>query len=340
MLEKKIISTQELAKFGSTANLNEQAKTLVKEQTNSWELAANNYFGLTRVAIKTFDFNRFKITAQFNPKRIRSSAAKTDAKSIAERPCFLCTENLPSQQKGILFQNNYLILTNPYPIFPEHLTISQLYHTPQQILPHFSEMLDLSHELSVFTVFYNGPQTGASAPDHFHFQAGTKGIMPVEQEFSLLEKQSSEVLFQNEKLKMVAVENYLRRFIAIISKDKNEILQKFEFLHKKLKAARGEEPMMNILSNFANDTWRIIIFPREKQRPSHYYRNDVNRILVSPAAVELGGILILPEKDDFERITKKEIEEIYGEVTLNEKEFREICAELKTHQHPPGPRAD
>jgi len=187
----------------------------------------------------------------------------------------------------------------------------------------------LSKELHDFTLFYNGPKCGASAPDHFHFQAGIKGVMPVEQEFSFLEKQFSEVLFQNQKLKIVAVENYLRRFIAIISKDKNEILQKFEFLYKNLNTNSAEEPMMNILSNFENDNWRIIIFPREKQRPSHYYRNDENQILVSPAAAELGGILILPNKEDFEKITQKEIEEIYGEVTVNKQEFRELCVNFK-----------
>ncbi len=120
------------------------------------------------------------------------------------------------------------------------------------------------------------------------------------------------------------MENYLRRFIAIISKDKNEILQKFEFLYKNLNTNSAEEPMMNILSNFENDKWRIIIFPRAKQRPSHYYQNDENHILVSPAAAELGGILILPNKEDFEKITQKEVEEIYGEVTLNGYDFAKL----------------
>jgi ATP adenylyltransferase/5',5'''-P-1,P-4-tetraphosphate phosphorylase II len=338
VIVEKIISQEELFKFGATGSLNEQVKSLAAQQKATWETVAKNYAALNNIRTRTFGFGHFNIIAQYNPGRIRSSAAKTDAKSIAKRPCFLCVENLPPEQKGILFQNNYLILTNPYPIFSEHLTISRLDHTPQHILPHFFEMLDLSKKLHSFTLFYNGPKCGASAPDHFHFQAGLKGIMPVEQEFSFLEKRFSEVLFQNEKLKTVAVKNYLRYFIAIISKDKNEIQQEFEFLHKNLKTSENDdEPMMNILSNFENDIWRVIIFPREKQRPSHFYRNDEHRILVSPAAAELGGILILPEKEDFEKITKKEIEEIYGEVTLDKKEFWEICSKLKTRQHSPRP---
>jgi hypothetical protein len=31
-------------------------------------------------------------------------------------------------------------------------------------------------------IFYNGPQCGASAPDHLHFQAGNRGFLPIERD--------------------------------------------------------------------------------------------------------------------------------------------------------------
>lgn len=329
MLQQKIISLQELTRFGNVSTLNEQAKTLVKEQDNSWNLAANNYFGLTRAKYKTFEFGHFKIIAQHNPERIRSSAAKTDAKTIEERPCFLCLENLPPEQKGILFQKDYIILTNPFPIFPQHLTIPGLKHVPQRILNHFTEMLDLSRELTNFTVFYNGQQTGATAPDHFHFQAGTKGIMPVEQEFNLLVKNQAEILLQTDNTKVIAVENYLRPFIGIISNNKKAIRQQFETIFQILQTKNDEEPKLNVLCNFENENWRVIIFPREKQRPCHFYLEDDSKIVVGPAAVEFGGLLILPRKEDFDKITHKEIEEIYGEVAVNKHLFQNLCNTLK-----------
>nr|MBD3623528.1 DUF4922 domain-containing protein [Sunxiuqinia sp.] len=60
-------------------------KDLIQQQKREWELARINYFGLEKVESKAFDFDGFKILAQYNPARIRSSAAKTDAKSIARR---------------------------------------------------------------------------------------------------------------------------------------------------------------------------------------------------------------------------------------------------------------
>ena len=33
-----------------------------------------------------------------------------------------------------------------------------------------------------YTLFYNGPRSGASAPDHMHFQVGTRDFMPIDHE--------------------------------------------------------------------------------------------------------------------------------------------------------------
>lgn len=329
---EKIISPDELSHFGKVDNLNEQARTLVAQQKSTWETAGKNYEAIGRIQNRTFDFGHFRIETQFNAERIRSSAAKTDAKSISERPCFLCVENLPALQKAIHFQKRYLILTNPFPIFPVHLTIPKLEHTPQEISGHFSDLLELGSNLSDFTLFYNGPQCGASAPDHFHFQAVIKNSLPVENEFETLEKQFSEVISEHKNLKIFAVENYLRRFIAIVSGDKKEIAEKFELLYKSLEAEGNNEPMLNILCCFQDEKWRIIIFPREKQRPSHFFRTDEKQLLVSPAAVEMGGVLVLPGEEDFRKITKKEIKEIYEEVTVSGNKFKNLVRILK-EQH-------
>lgn len=324
MITYKIISLQELSKFGSVNNLNVQVLALLEQQKTTWEVARKNFKALEHVQTKTFDFGHFKIITQFNAERIRSSAAKTDEKSIAERPCFLCPENLPKEQKGLLFQNKYLILINPYPIFSKHLTISKPEHTPQQIDVHFNEMLELSRELDLFTIFYNGPKCGASAPDHFHFQAIGKGNLKVEQEIELLENKYSEVLVEYENSKVIAVENYLRRFVAIISPDQEFIQKKFTQIYEALDKKRGEEPMMNVLCNFNENKWRVIIFPRTNQRSSHFFRSDEKKLLVSPAAVEMGGILVLPREEDFKKITKKEVAEIYDEVTITRKQFKRL----------------
>jgi len=329
-LETKIISVKELEKFGPVENLNEQVISLMEQQKATWETATRNYEALNRLKTRTFDFGHLKIIAQFNAERIRSSAAKTDAKSIADRPCFLCLKNLHSEQKGIMFQNKYIILVNPYPIFQKHLTISGLEHVPQEILSYFADLLDLSQNLPEFTVFYNGPQCGASAPDHIHFQAGNTGLLPIDNEFETIMNNFSEVLYENSNCKIIAPKEYLRRVVVLISSDKFQLLKNFEFIHNQLNNQTGNEPKMNILCNFVDKSWRVIIFPRNKQHPSHFFKTEEKRIIVGPAAVELGGLLVLPREDDFKKITKTEIAEIYSEITIDSEKYNNLVQSIKS----------
>jgi hypothetical protein len=185
-------------------------------------------------------------------------------------------------------------------------------------------MLELSKNLADFTVFYNGPNTGASAPDHFHFQAAIKGIMPFETELENLEKNHSVFVFQDNYTRVFAVKNYLRNFVAIISSDLNAVLKQFEDIYQKLDTGKFSEPLLNILCNYEKGEWKVFVFPREKQRPSHFYQSGEKQIITGPAAVELGGILVLPRREDFNKITKNEVIEIYNEVTMNGIQFERI----------------
>lgn len=159
-----------------------QATELLAKQLVTWPLAEKNYKALEAVQVKSFDMGGFSIRAQFNPARIVSTGAKVDARSLKERKCFLCPENLPVEQERLPFGFRHLVLCNPYPIFPQHFTIPTRKHTPQLILPQWNDFLELTRRLAPFTVFYNGPRSGASAPDHAHFQAVTRGIMPLDEE--------------------------------------------------------------------------------------------------------------------------------------------------------------
>ncbi len=329
MSETKIISLEKLSEFGFVENLNEQAKSLLNQQKETWEMAGRNFEALNRIQARDFDFGHFKVATQFNPERIRSSAAKTDAKSLAERPCFLCRENLYDKQRGILFQKKYLVLINLFPIFSNHLVIAAVEHIPQQILPYFADMLDLSEKLSDFTVFYNGPKCGASAPDHFHFQAIGKGNLPLENEFELLEESYSETLVQTEKLKVISVGKYLRKFVAIISSDKKIMKEKFEQIYNLMDLQDGEEPMMNVLCNFIGNKWHVIIFPRSKQRPSCFFREGESKMVVGAATVEMGGVIILPREEDFVKITSDDIAEIYDDVIISDKKFSDLIRCIK-----------
>ncbi|MBK7629276.1 MAG: hypothetical protein IPJ23_00795 [Ignavibacteriales bacterium] len=115
-------------------NFSDAAKRLFDIQTEQWQMLKTGVQSLETVKSKSFQFDGFQIKAQFNAGRMISTSAKVDPKSISKRKCFLCVENLPSEQKGILYNDNYIILCNPFPIFPTHFTLTNKQHQPQRII--------------------------------------------------------------------------------------------------------------------------------------------------------------------------------------------------------------
>lgn len=313
---------------------NQELVALFGEQLASWEQAGNNYKALENVIVKELVVEGFPFKVQFNPARIVSSSAKVDAKSITERKCFLCSENRPAVQKGLDyvykgdFQNPYTVLVNPFPIFPRHLTIPMLAHTDQLIGGRMGAMLSLANQLDGYTLFYNGPKCGASAPDHFHFQAGNKGFLTIEEHLHKMEK---EVLFTNEIATVSSVKGVFRGLVAIESSEAEEAERLFGLLFSRLPVKEGEkEPMVNILCWYENGVYVILLYIRDKHRPSHYFAEGDANILLSPASVDLGGVLITPLEKDFHKMDESLIAEILDEICIGEGENLDIIDKIKT----------
>lgn len=328
--QHKLITDVQLKPFMTNGNsdLADKARSLLIQQKSVWPLLEKGYSSLSRVETRNFEFDGFNVKVQFNPGRIVSSSAKVDAKSIAERKCFLCYNNLPEEQKGLPFGTSYLLLGNPFPIFNEHFTIPESEHVAQQLNGSFAQALDLSRELGkYYTVFYNGPKCGASAPDHLHFQAGDKHFMPIDSEYDTIKTTKGSLIFESDALKVYAVDNYLRRFFSFESSDRQVLIDKYaDFLreYSALSASADEEPMMNALFYYEDGLWRVIIFPRAKHRPSHYFAEGDNNILLSPASVDMGGVMITPLEKDFQKITSDDIASIFREVTATDEVFGKL----------------
>ena len=330
-LDQIAISETELAPFVNGNTQAGKAHALLEQQKGVWELLRNGYDTLRTVRTRAFEFDGFQIKVQFNPGRLTSTVAKVDAASIKVRKCFLCTENLPPAQRGIPCDGEYLVLCNPFPIFPEHFTISSVRHTPQLIRDSFAALLQLTRDLgSRYTVFYNGPRCGASAPDHLHFQAGNRSHLPIDAEYDLVKEKLGSWLVRSGVLRAYAFEDYLRRHVAFESPDATLLQRAFGALYEVLQdgGPAGEEPMLNILGFYTNGEWRIHVFPRAKHRPAFYFKEGDEKLLISPAAVELGGICTTPREQDFERVTREHIMEMYYEVCVSADKFAGIKTRL------------
>jgi ATP adenylyltransferase/5',5'''-P-1,P-4-tetraphosphate phosphorylase II len=302
---------------------------LFAAQKDSWPLLKTNLQGLKSAKLRKFDFDGFTFHVQFNPERIKSSAAKVDKVSIENRACFLCAENRPAEQLGVDYKD-YEFLCNPYPIFNQHYTIVKKEHVPQAIRNEFSAMLEISRSLPDLVLFYNGPECGASAPDHMHFQAGNKGFLPIENELKHIETAYGEVILDNDVIKIQAVSDSTRKFISLESDDRDSLQKAFSVLYNYLDTEEGKEHMMNILSWFEGK-WKILIFLRALHRPWQYFEDGDKNILLSPASVDLGGTLITPLEKDFEKISKADMSDILNQVSISPEKFKELKEFLLKH---------
>ena len=304
----------------------DELNAFFESQLAEWEFARRNFEALRRIETKTFDLDGFSIRVQFNPARIVSSAAKVDAASVVARKCFLCSENQPPEQRGLPWGDGYRVLVNPYPIFARHFTIPAAEHVPQSIADRYGDMLALARCFDREGVFYNGPRCGASAPDHAHFQAVGKGAMPLEAEVGRF---ATEKVLEASGAAAYAIRDYLRGGFVIRSADASAAAACFGKLYEALEVLPADaEPMMNVLTWYDSDGWTSCVFPRTKHRPACFYGEGATDLLVSPASVDLAGVMIVPRKDDFVKITAENIRAIFNEVCIDDSALQRIVGKL------------
>lgn len=289
-------------------------------------MAKGNFDALAGVEVKSFDVDGMPFKVQFNPARIVSSGAKVDAASLKARKCFLCGENRPAEQFGMEWKDRYTVLINPFPIFRRHLTIPDNSHTDQLIAGRIKDMMDLAADLDGFTVFYNGPRCGASAPDHMHFQAGNSDFLTIAE---ALDGVDLKTVATDGDATLSMVDSLPVKVFVIDAADHAAGERFFGRLLEAMPVPEGErEPMMNILCYSTPAGERLVVIPRKRHRPSFYGTEGTDCMLISPASVDVGGVFITPRPEDFARMDADAIRRVLNEVCLNSEELADIAANV------------
>lgn len=305
----------------------QQIDSFIAEQIAEWPTAAGNFEALKGVKVKEVALPGWTIKVQFNPARIVSSSAKVDAKSLKERKCFLCAANRPDVQRGIDWGGRYTILINPFPIFPRHLTIPDRSHTDQLITGRIADMMQLASELDEYTVFYNGPRCGASAPDHMHFQSGNSDFLTLG---PALEDAELKTIATDGDAVLALVDSLPLKVFVIDAADPEAGQRLFARLYDAIPVPEGEkEPMMNLLCYATAAGVRLVVIPRKRHRPSFYGTDGDDTMLLSPASVDMGGVFITPLEKDFNALDADKIQQVLDELCLSTAEINAIAENIK-----------
>lgn len=318
----------------------------INTQLSLWPLACRNFRALKNVLVRRMKIGGLEVILQHNPARIVSSAAKLDSESLARRKCFLCQENRPGEQISRDFEGRkgrkYDILLNPYPILKNHLVIAMKQHCDQSIWRRYVDMLDLARAYKDFIVFYNGPQCGASAPDHHHFQAAARGQLPLENDLDLLLDEISsrgsadglKYLSSCLDAEVFLYEKFLPGIFVIRGTASKSVAKIF---YRLLDCARWNpetqpEPMCNIFVWYKAGEFRSAIVFRSAHRPHHYFSDGADHLTMSPGCTDMAGCLVVPVAEEFSKLDVPLLESLLSEVALKKEDEALMCRRLVRKQ--------
>jgi len=203
-----------------------------------------------------------------------------------------------------------------------------------------------------FLVFYNGARCGASAPDHAHLQAGARGIVPIEKDWRHYENKLQKIYpTQAADEAALAEQGYNARTCGIFQL-KDYVCPAFVVMGEKadgdcaltrklieaLPVEEGRaEPDMNVLvwrqkgtGAEAEERLITLVFPRSKHRPDAYFEKGEGHLLISPGALDMGGLIITPREEDFNALTPRRAADVLAEVALSESEAAKVVRRLAT----------
>ena len=308
-----------------------ESEGFIAEQFEKWELCRKNHEALKDIRTKYFNIDGNNIKVQFNPARAVSTLAKLDKSSIEARPCFLCMKNKPEEQDSISIDAGmkFSIRINPYPILPGHLTISSEEHIPQTLADKMDMQLPGKILEKVedyfgqgYAIFYNGAKCGASAPDHFHFQAAKKEDIPFISQWNELFKSAtcngSTKMENGDTCYSYTVNSFvcpIKVFTSLSGNIDTGLL--LGYLDSLPKHEGESEARYNMFAwREQDDVFCAAFFPRDKHRPSCYFAEGGEQIFVSPGALDMAGLIVTPREEDFNKIDETDIKKIYKEVSL------------------------
>lgn len=283
----------------------------IETQLAMWPEAKERYLALGRTQRRLFRIGDFEGAFQWNPGRMGSTGAKIDKESIGRRPCFLCSENRPKEQLSVKVNDSWELLVNPFPIFPVHFTVVSTEHRPQDTPP--LEMAGMAEHFPDLVFFFNGAKAGASAPDHSHLQAVLKRELPI---IGLAESNhpvSKPGIMRSDMWGLDLPFIFLSAVITDDEEGGGDYLRMLALTGGD-KEGNPDKGLRNVFCWKGDDgLLRMIVIPRQKHRPS-CYGTEKGQLLVSPGAVDMAGIVILPREEDFNSISEIRMREIYAEV--------------------------
>ena len=205
-------------------------------------------------------------------------------------------------------------------------------HVDQSIWHRYVDMLDLARKYHDFTFFYNGPKSGASAPDHHHFQGAPQGLMPLENDVDTLIASNDGALRYVSSVQDADIYHYDRftnGIFVLRAKTSKSAAKMFYRLLDCAEIPEGEyEPLINLFTYYRDGEFRSIIVFRRSHRSHHYFSDGPDHLTMSPGCADMAGVFIVPVEEEYDKITPELLGEMLQEVSVPKDEQDRIIWRL------------
>lgn len=309
--------------FGDLPDLGATLEAYHPWQAERWGWLRDSMAHLSGVKVRDIPLGARPLKLQYNPGREASATAKVADHEVRARPCFLCPHHLPPEEIGLPVGDQLVWLANPMPILPLHFTVVHREHRRQELLPVLGEALDMARQVAGrLEVFYNGPRSGASAPDHLHLQAVASGLLPdvAWVDSRLVRGEAPGRPLGSRPGLRVFVDRDARRCLLVFHGEPAAVqagLRLAMAAREQLGGYDGWEPPLNLVLSSDGTRATALLYPRGAHRPACFFASEPDRRVVSPGAVDVAGLAITPRLSDYEALDVAAMGAIYAECSLD-----------------------
>jgi hypothetical protein len=292
-------------------------------QAERWPWLQRSLAAMEAIRSRAVGVGARPVQLQWNPGRERSATAKVSDEEVKQRPCFLCAHNLPPEEVGLATGEQLVWLANPMPVVPLHFTVVHREHREQEIRPVLTEAIGLARAVSGrLSVFYNGPRSGASAPDHLHLQGVAAATLPDERWVAarLAAGEAPGRLLHDGPGLRTFIDRDAQRALLTFHGEPEAVeagLRAALQIREQLGGYDGWEPPLNLLlSSPDGERVTALLYPRGAHRPSCFFAEGPARRVVSPGAVDVAGLVITPRRSDYEVLDGASLRGIFAETAI------------------------
>ena len=333
--EGHLVDDEARREVGTHADLGALLQAYHPWQVRRWPRLQASLALLDGVLVRQIPLGLRPLQLQYNPGREVSATAKVSDAEIRARPCFLCPHHLPAEEVGLPFGERLIWLANPAPVLPLHFTIVHREHRRQELLPVLAEALEMARAVAGrLEIFYNGPRSGASAPDHLHLQAVAAGRLPdvAWVDSRITRRESPGRLLGSRPGLQVTADRDADRCLLVFHGEPAAVEEGLVLAmrtRESLGGYEGWEPPLNLVLRSDGASVTALLYLRGAHRPACFFADEPDRRIVSPGAVDVAGLAITPRRSDFDVLDAPAMGAIFSECSLAPERVDELLPLLE-----------